>query len=355
MTVAIIGAYGVVGKVFVEHLKRLGCIVLEVDRTTALTLREAASQADAVFVFTLPISEVGSLVEEASACMRRGTLLVHGTSIANPSTGPIDGKSVVERGISFAHLHLHFRPQAPLAMTLFGQHVTLCYDGDEQWKHWLEEEVLQPFKPVTHELAEGVHDAITRLSQVVHMIIAYLVSSVWWEHPPAEVVSGLEIGGPPLQLLKLAVLRIGLGAEVAANILVNHPSTLATLATVEEAIRSLRNAVEAGNIAQIVRVLQIARTEIIPADDLARHDDDTACLARLKADLAQPSYRFTFPPTANQTGLLVRVLQEFDLRGVDKTSTIAQVLPNGGCLIIVGVRERSDKSEEAAGIVHSWT
>jgi len=187
----------------------------------------------------------------------------------------------------------------------------------------------------------------------MHMIVAVLVAIVWAGLPISTIRKAMEIGGPPCRSLIRTVLRVGIGAKVAESILYNHPFTLRILDALLEAIQSLRATIQKRSPGVLVDWLNKARSFVDPIA-LKRWDASTARLARWEADTQETIFEFHFAPKANTIGLLARVLQEFDQRGIDKTTTIAQVNPDGGCTIIIGVRGLSTSSTEAEGVIRSW-
>ena len=56
----------------------------------------------------------------------------------------------------------------------------------------------------------------------------------------------------------------------------------------------------------------------------------------------------------NKIGLLAKILEQFDVRDIDKTSTLAQKNPDGGCTIIIGIYEKSEAALEAERVIRSW-
>jgi len=354
MTIAVIGAKGVVGRSLVEFYRGMGHSLIEVDRDTEAVLEEASQAADAVMIATLPIEEVAALIERASKNLRSGGLIVHGTSIENPlAPNSIDTNAVAERGQDLCHLHFHFRPEVPLRRTVFGQHVTVCWAGDgAKWKPVIEAP-LEVAGAFIHTLKPGEHDTITSISQLAHMTVAALIANLWSKAETETLKTGVQIGGPPCRSLVRSVLRTGTTARVAASILTNHPQAEPVMADLQGALAELAGYAKARNSEVIALQIETARALFAP-EELGTWDAETAQLARLEADIRKAHYRFVFSPEQNRVGLLGRVLAEFDARGVDKTSTIAQVNPDGGCTILIGVRETSDNAEAAATAIEGW-
>lgn len=353
MKLAIIGAEGVVGCALVEHFSSLGHEVLSVDRNTEATLAGAVPQADVIFVVTLPIEEVAVLLAQTASWMRPGTLLIHGTSIQNPTGQRIEVDQILARQITFCHFHFHFRPQSPLSRTLLGQRVSISIQESDgaKWREWVLKQ-FAPFHPIIDEFAFGTeHDRVTSASQLVHMVIALLVAGIWRTLPEKIIRKAIEIGGPPCQLLLRSVLRVGTGARVTESILYNHPLTLKMVDNMFAVLQDLRLAILAREPGALVGRLLGARNIIEPTI-LHQFDKTTVQLARAEADARAAEFEFRFPPAANRSGLLVRILQEF--RGLDLTTTQAQTDPDGGCTIKISVRELSDAARAAEQVVRNW-
>ncbi len=356
MDCVVVGSAGTVGRTLVEHLGHLGHTVTGVDLGTAPALGAAAAQADVVFVVTLPIEGVGRLMSEASSVMPPGSLLVHGTSVEKPvEPYSIPVSAAVARGITVSHLHFHFRPERPLRRTLYGQNVSVSTQGPEaaQWASWLDSSFTS-FGPVVSRLEPGEHDQLTSISQLVHMAVSTIVARVWRHMPRQNVQQGIRLGGPPCRSLVRTVLRTAIGSGPTSSILVNHPSSTQVLDLLHQAVAELEVDVLERKDASIKASLEESRS-VLDSEDLVAWDAETSQLARYEADMRKGHLRFEFTGEQNQVGLLGRILQEFDSRGIDKTSTIAQVNPDGGCTILVGVREKSSAVEEAVMAVMRWS
>ena len=354
MIIAVVGANGIVGTTLVEHFSHLGYEVFSIERNSSLTLPEAAGKAKVVFVVTSPIGEVNELLKLAAGNMRPRTLLVHGTSVEAPHGKRTGREQILKNGVTLAHLHFHFRPESPLRETLRGQHITLKIEGErsEIWKQWLKSKLV-PYQPFIHELEDDEHDCTTTISQVLHMALAYFASQVWRQTAGYKLERGITIAGPPGRFLARSVIRTAGGAKVAAEILEGHPQTLDVLAMIRQAVRDLEDRVRTGDIEGIEAELSVART-LIPPDMLKALEARTLQLIRLEADLQRHNVVLNFPAKENHVGLLARVLTEFDRRGIDKTTTIAQTNPDGSCTFVIGVREDSSAVAEAVAAIKSW-
>ena len=353
MKIAVVGV-GTVGKTLVEHFQNLGHEVLPVDIGTEMTLETAARAADAVFIVVLPIEDVSRLISEAASVMRQGTLLIHGTSIERPMVNEIVPEEVLAKGIAFCHFHFQFRPEVPLSRTIFGQHISISIQGDGkmEWLKWILGQ-FEPFSPIIHRFNPGQHDQITAVSQLVHMIVAIAVAHVWDCLPKSTVRKAMEISGPPGRLLMRSMLRVGTGARVTESTILNHPLSQTMIEKFLAAFQSLQSVIGKHKTGELTNWLDGARTVVDPSK-LKEWDARTAQLARLEADTGETHFEFRFRPETNRLGLLAGILQEFDGRGVDKTTTIAQTNPDWSCVIIIGVREPSDAASEAEAVVRGW-
>lgn len=352
MVIAVVGI-GIVGKALVEHFTHLGHEVFQVERKSRLTLSEAARKADIVFIATRPIGEVAKLLKIASGNMRPSTLLIHGTSVETPHSERIDLESIIDRRITLAHVHFHFRPEVPLRETLRGQHITVKLEGGESgWRQWLEE-IFEPFQPFIHLVDGDRHDNTTAVSQLLHMAVDFQTSWVWQNATPDNLKLGLTIMGPPGRFLARSVLRTASGAGVAAEILEGHPNVLGVLDQLIEALVELKKLIKLGRISEIEARLAKPR-ELVPSEMLDEIDTRTGQLIRLEADLQRHNVVLNFTAEQNVTGLLARVLGEFDRRGIDKTTTIAQTNPDGSCTFVIGVREHTHLVDEAVAAINSW-
>lgn len=355
MKVTVVGGGGIVGSAIVEHMKHLGHEVAVVEQGGKPTFDEAVRDSDVTFIVTRPIRKVGALLEKAAQIMRPGSLLVHGTSVQSPCEMDMDWDEITRAEVTICHFHFHFKPMKPLRNTLRGQHITLSISGANagKWKDWLLDSFASG-QAFIHEFEPNEHDKVTVISQLVHMITAFLVGSIWQEVPSSVLEKGLTIGGPPARFLTRLALRTASGSGVAAEILECHPQTRELITQLGSALGKLDELVEHGETGSIEETIAASR-ELVPLTDLTAWDERTAQLIRLEADLQRSTVEFNFPAEMNQPGLLARVLGEFDRRGVDKTTTIAQTNPDGSCTFVIGVREDSPAVAEAAKAIKSWT
>ena len=355
MIIAVIGAQGVVGGSLSQYFAELGHTVIGVDRSTKVTLEVAAAMADITFIATLPIQEVFGLMEDAASVMQSGTLLVHGTSIANPAAPyQINVEPLCAHGVTVGHVHLQFRPEIPLAGTMRGQNVSTCFQGNkaDYWKAEIEG-ILLGSQAVIHPFEPGEHDRVTSISQLVHMTVAATVANIWTQLSKDSVMKGIKIGGPPCRSLVRSVVRTCQGGKVASDILVNHPETLRILKEMQNALEFVRDAVTGRQGDRIAGVMTEARA-IFEPETLRILDNSASQLARLDADMRATHFEFNYSKAQNITGLLADILREFDMRGVDKTSTIAQVNPDGGCTIRIAVQEVSAAALDAEQAIRAW-
>jgi prephenate dehydrogenase len=264
--VAVVGAAGTVGSGLTNFFTEMGYPVKQVERQSPLTLEQAAAWADVVFIVTRPIREVAGLVNRAAAVMRRGTLLVSGSSVELPAGAEtLDFQTLTVRNITFCHLHFHFRPERPLRQSLAGRQVSVCYWGDrERWSAWLEG-LITGEGACLHTFNPGEHDTVTAVSQVMHMAVAAMVAQTWSELPPSAVRQGVAIGGPPCRSLTDSVLRTASGAELAAEILACHPQALPVLDKLSESLTALRHNIEARQEAAIAHTLSCPLTILSPS------------------------------------------------------------------------------------------
>lgn len=354
MKVVVVGAKGVVGKAMVELLEWLGHIVFGVDLDNVQDLPRIARDAEVAFI-AVPVSQIAEIARELAGAMKRGSLIISGGSVAQPAAPKaIDFALIKEKGIAFAYLHLMFRPERPLKATLFGENITLAIEGDEngKWRSWIEEQ-LTSFGPFLHQVDGAKHDRVTEISQLFHMITAVLAARLWNSADQAELTLGVRVGGFPSQSIIRSVLRSMQRPDLIAEILTNHPQVLAVIAILRSALTEIEQAVSSGDTVEIEKSLVKARGRI--EADLRQKIDWTAGeLIRLEADLRHPKLIFDFPAAMNEPGLLARVMGEFDRLSINKTSTFAHNLPNGGCRFIVGVASVNDQVRECEKVIRGW-
>ncbi len=230
--------------------------------------------------------------------------------------------------------------------------IAIAGRDQESWKNWLEGELV-PFQPFLHHLNPGEHDRITTISQLIHMVTAFMVGTAWQKIPSRLVNQGINIGGPPCRLLVRSVLRTVSSGKVISSILLNHPFTLDLIASLRQSLEKLGDVIVERNMLSLETMLDATR-DVIDPQNLKSWDTSTNQLARLEADMQRTTVIFHFAVQQNRIGLLAKVLHEFDIRGIDKTSTIAQVTSDGGCTIMIGVKENSSAVREAEMEIKKW-
>ena len=352
--IVVVGAKGVVGRAIVELLEWLGHKVFGVDLDNVQDLPRIAEEAEVAFI-AVPISQIAETARELAGAMKPGSLIISGGSVAQPAAPKaIDFALIKEKGIAFAHLHLMFRPEKPLKATIFGENIALAIEGDEtgEWRGWIEEQLIS-FGPFFHQIDGAKHDRVTTISQLLHMITAVLAAKLWNSTDEAELTLGVRVGGFPCQSIVRSVLRSMQRSDLIAEILTSHPQALATLAVLKSALAEIEQAVRSGVTTEIEKSLTTARGHV-EADLLRETDWMAGELIRLEADLRKPKLIFDFPAEMNRPPLLARAMNEFDSRGINKTSTFAHNLPNGGCRFVVGVAELNDQVRECEKAIRGF-
>lgn len=356
MKVLVVGAKGVLGSALVELMERLGRKVICVDLDNVEGLPQIAKNVAVAFI-AVPISQIANIAKVLVGAMKSGSLIISGGSVAEPADPNAIGFGLFkEKGITFAPLHLMFRPIVPLGMTIFGENIALAIEGDEtgKWRDWIEEQFL-PFGPIFHHLDRIEHDQMTTISQLFHMITAVLAAELWNATSGTVVTLGAKTGGFPCQSIIRSVLR-SMQSKVPAlvgEIIRSHPHVSATLTILRSAIEKIERAVCLRDTKEIEKDLKIAQGRI--EHNLRQDIDWTAGeLIRLEADFRKPKLIFDFPAEMNRPGLLARVMAVFDRLGVNKTSTFAHNLPDGGCRFIIGVAEIDGRVREAESVIRNW-
>lgn len=354
MKVVVVGAKGVVGRAMVELLGWLGHKVFGVDLDNAKDLSQIAREAEVAFI-AVPVSKIAEIAGELAGAMKPGSLIIRGGSVAQPAAPKaIDFALIREKGIVFAHLHFMFRPERPLQATLFGENIALSIEDDEtgKWRSWLEEQFIS-FGPFLHQVEGAKHDRVTEISQLFHMITAVLAARLWNCTDEAELTLGVRVGGFPCQSIIRSVLRSMQRPDLIGEIIANHPQVLAIVAILRSALMEIEQAVHQRDTSVLESNMVTAR-ERVETDSRKKIDWTAGELIRLEADLRKPILIFDFPAEDNVPWLLAKAMAEFDKRGINKTSTFAHNLPNGGCRFIVGVASFNEQVLECEKVIRGW-
>jgi len=352
MNILIVGALGVLGSALAEFFKFLGFNVSCVDRDTLDQLSSLAEEADVAFI-AVPISSIARVAAILAQAMRPGTLIISGGSVAEPTApSQIDLVQISERGITFALVHLMFRPGKPLAKTVFGENIGIWLEGEEKWREWIKAQ-FEPKGAICFDLAKGMHDRITMVSQLFHMIVAIQMAGLWGNLGAEAVRLGVATGGFPCKSVVRSGLRSCQRPDLLAEILKSHPHAQEMVETLRATLDMIAAALQNHDTVEMEAVLTGARG-MLDLEQLDQIDWLSGELVRLEADLRHPHRVFDFPPAMNSVGLLGQVMAAFDELGVNKTSTFAHNLPNGGCRFIVGVEEVDERVQQAERIIRSW-
>lgn len=355
MITTVIGANGAVGSSLVEHMSHFGHQTIVVDRETTRTIENSVPESDVIFVATLPLDEVPDLINQVASLAKTGSLIVNGSSIEQPrSSHKINHSLLTSKRITLCHCHFHFRPEIPLRRTLAGQSISVSFVNDvhNKWRKWVRAQFLE-FAPQWHSLEEGEHDDLTVISQLTHMITCFIVGNLWTKADSRLVKIGTAIGGPPFRLLLRSLLRTASAASVTSNILLSHPKTVELIDKVISSLTLLKQLIDEGNKDALTQEISSLRS-LVETESLNEWDRSTNELIRLDADMSTCTIVFHFKPNKNLTGLLAKVLHEFDIRNIEKTTTVAQVNPDGGCTFRIGVRHIDSRVDDAVQEVNSW-
>lgn len=157
-TIAMLGAHGGMGRLFVRYLRELGHELLEVDLDTELSAVQAAARADVVIV-SVPMRETEAVVREVGPKMRDDALLLDFTSLkSEPIRWMLDATRA-----SVVGTHPMFGPGVH---SLAGQRVVLCPGRGDAWLEWVRDTFEALGLAVT--LTDAVrHDRAMALVQVL--------------------------------------------------------------------------------------------------------------------------------------------------------------------------------------------
>jgi len=337
-------------KAITELFEGAGCRVIGSDlkNPSGLTSQEVAQQADVLFVSILPISRVATVILDLVPYVRRGALLLHGTSVQNPVLHPISpvllDDRLVQNGVTTGFCHLKFGPSVG---SFRGQAVIfgLLNEPEKEWRPWLLN-ILKGRQMRVLLSDPTSHDLLTTSTQVVPMISS-LVNGHVWRSGSFNLGQVLDVAGPPAVLQMLGVLRNLSQPRVLAEILVNHPGTAGVIKKEIEALQMIREACRNGDVAFIS---QLAEEELrgLPESRQATVRAVTDWHIRTEGDLRGGAICFQFQSAENRIGLLSDVLLVFDQHQLQKTSCMAQEIPGGDCIFYIGLKDIESPQVEIA-------
>lgn len=309
-------------------------------------LAKFASAASVVFIAT-PIGKVSKIILILIDVMRYDSLIVSLASVALPkSLNEAIRDAMKQKGITFLHLHLMFKPEIPLDFFLWGKNITLAIEGigAEKWLLWTKN-LLMPFGPNIEVINFIKHDLITSISQLPHFIFTVLIAGLWVAMLQSIVQAGIRLGGPPCKFLVMCVFRTMKQPPVIAEILRTHPRALEIIRIFKSWLDKLEHAILTNNMAPIIQVLNDAQGKIEKEVGI-EIDTITNMHIQQISDFDKPRITLDFPESMNKPGLLARIVRRFDRQNIDKTSTYAHKLPGGGCRFTIGFKDATDKVRE---------
>lgn len=306
-------------------------------------LSKFASAATVVFIAT-PIGELSKIILILVGIMLQGSLIVSLASVALPKSLKESIRDTMkQKGITFLHLHLMFKPEIPLDFFLWGKNITLAIEGigAEKWLEWTKN-LLSPFGPNIEVINFIKHDLITSISQLPHFIFTVLIAGLWVTMLQSIIQAGIRLGGPPCKFLIMCVFRTMKQPHVIAETLRTHPRALEIIRILKSWLDKLEHAILTNNMTPIIQVLNDARNKIEKEVGI-EIDTITNMHIQMESDFNKPVITLDFPENQDKHGLLTKISGRFDRQNIDKTSTYAHKLPGGGCRFIIGFKDVTDK------------
>ncbi len=311
----------------------------DTNNLAGLTNREVVERADIVYFSIMPIASVASVMFELIEHARPESLWLHGTSIQNPAKGPIKPVLLDERllkkkvDVGYAHFMV-----GPKVKSLRGQSVVYGFyrlPTESLWEGWLVG-ILRSQHCRILKYSPETHDKKTAGSQLIHMVMSLIEGSVM-KKLRLSVSNTLQMAGPPGWLHLYGAYRSLGQRDIIASIIVNHPHSMVI---VKEAIRVLRDIEVAYKQNKESSIAEIAEdaTKDVPEKVLRMIQRSTDWHIRLEGDMRSGAVCFVFSKEENRIGLLTEVLKVFDEYKLDKTSCMAQEMPDGGCAFNIGVK-----------------
>lgn len=299
---------------------------------------EVIANADVVLFSILPLDNVAREMRSQLKNARSKTLWLHGSSVQqvrdNSITDVLLDEDLHQRGVDTGFVHFMI---APTVKSLRGQAIVL--ECPPPWEVWLEELLLAKKARVFRKSAQQ-HDDLTKAAQLLPMIMAVATAMVW-EREGIDVSEMLRVAGAPARLQAFGAIRSLGQQDVVSEIITRHPDGPALIETLAGVFTDLAKMIKEKNTTQLAFEMREAR-ESIAQEDLSRVLSTTDWLVRVLGDLNGGAVGFEFSEEQNQVGLLSKVLSCFDANGIDKTTTTAQRLPDGGAQFFIGVEPDLD-------------
>lgn len=353
-TVGVIGNQGMMAKnVAIPFFEKTGCRVIgsDIKNPQGSANEDVVREADVVYFSIFPFDAVAKEISRLIPFAKLEGLWLHGTSIQNPVCGPItpvlNSPLLTEKKVDTGFLHFVF---GPTVRSMRGQSVVYGFSKplmNQLWEEWLIRS-LEPARPRVIKYTPDYHDELTDVSQWIPMFTALFVSGLWLKQK-ASLPEALSMAGPPCWLQAYGVLRNLTQPGIIASIIANHPSANAVLAQAKELLLLIDEACRNGNELALVEMAKNG-SSAVSSFELARIRELTDWHARLEGDMRGGAVCFRFLPDKNVRGLLTKVLAIFDHEGFDKTSCMAQELPDGGCVFYIGVKIDVDDPRVRAAV-----
>lgn len=339
LVVTVAGAKGKMARSHnIPFFTRKGCQVLRADiaysQQRGWDNVSQAPRSDIFNVSVRPFIETWPVAEEVSPHMKAGSLLLLSPSVQVPAgTNPggiID--SLRDRGVDIGFMHFMF---GPAVKSWRGQSVMFGFVEpllNPAWKDlvvkWLTRERMVVWRGTFSS-----HDHATKFTQAHPMMLAGLSSAVWQlsDYPLEEL---FELAGPPAWMSGYGQLASLRQRSLIAELITYHPGTLELIDFYIDYFQRLRERVANGNVVGVEEM--IFRPNISPErlGEITRRYEKHV---QAEADLRGGAHGFYFRRDLNRLGLLADVLRRYDDRGIDKTTTGAEiVVRKGGAEIFIG-------------------
>ncbi len=340
--VGIIGNQGKMARNIYEPLFReagLEVIGSDISDPDGLSNAEVIAKSDVVIFSILPLADVAPTMRRLVVHACPNTLWLHGSSIQQVRDFPIGNVlewqtlKVFRVDTGFVHFMI-----APNVRSLHGQSIVFGFPQEllnPRWKTWMVN-LLEAKKAKLAERTIAEHDALTKGSQLLPMILAVAVGMVW-QRSNIDVTQMLKVAGAPAKLQAFGAIRSLGQQDVVSEIITSHPDGPKLVDTLADVFADLSQMIKNGNTAQIAAEMKRSR-EMIEKETLDKVLAISDWLVRVLGDLNGGAVGFEFSEPENIVGLLAQVLGCFDKHEVDKTTTMAQtILPSGVAQFFIGV------------------
>lgn len=347
--VGIIGINGKFGTLLKSFFQDLGCFVIGSDEgcPTEFSNEEVVVACDVV-VFSVPITQVSSVIRSVAHLVREEQLLMDVTSVKVPAV-----KAMLESKAQVVGLHPMFRPE----ISFDGQTVVVCPARLEspQWKVWVVN-MLSATRASLKWSTAAEHDAyMTTVQALPHL--GNLTSALLLTERDVSVSESLTFTSPFYRVMFSLMGRlVSQSPDLYTAIIMENPETATMLEQRIEMEKRLLQMIRTKDYSSFEELFQKANRHFGVEVTREANELFMRILAVLSTLYGKNSVTLEFSQAQSRPGLLERITHTFSEKGVNLTGINSVVLDGKRLQFTLSfeVSRTSDEVRRALEEIENW-